>query len=104
MNKIKMKLNKAKKPPSTVSSELTNSVGIILHIKSSTVPQELERKQVISSIHRKSYFKKPKSQGKKLPRNMTHSRINTDDLMKASSVSLKRRSSKIHMGLFSTYP
>lgn len=73
MNKIKMKLNKTKKTPSTVSSELANSVGIILYIKSSIGPQELERKQVISSIRRKSYFKKPKSRGKKLPRNMTHS-------------------------------
>lgn len=72
MNKIKMKLNKAKKKPA-VSRELTNSVGIILHIKSPIGPQELERKQVISSICRKSYFKKPKVQGKKLPRNMTHS-------------------------------
>lgn len=73
MNKIKMKLNKAKKT-STVSRELTNGVGIILHIKSPIGPQELERKQVISSICRKSYFKKSKGQGKKLPRNMTHSR------------------------------
>lgn len=102
-----MKLSKAKKNPSTVSSELTNSVVIILHIKSSTVPQELERKQVISSIHRRSYFKKPKSQGKKLPRNMTHSQNKyrwLSDLMRASSVSLKRRSSEIHTGLFSAYP